>query len=57
MALARLGAGGWGTAFMTRLRGADNARARLSLDWQPRYRSWRDGFPHELGAERGSSAA
>ncbi len=57
VAIARLAAGGWGTAFMTRLRGADNARARLSLDWQPRYRSWRRGFPHELGAERGSSAA
>jgi nucleoside-diphosphate-sugar epimerase len=57
VALARLAAGGWGTAFMTRLRGADNARARLMLDWQPRYRSWREGFPRELGAERGSSAA
>lgn len=40
----RLLAGGWGAAFMTRLRGADNARARLVLGWQPRYTSWREGF-------------
>ncbi|BCJ26282.1 NAD-dependent epimerase/dehydratase family protein [Actinocatenispora sera] len=46
--LARLAAGAWGVAFLTRLRGADNARARLSLDWRPRYASWRDGFAAEL---------
>lgn len=43
-ALARLAVGDWGVAFMTRLRGADNARARLALDWRPRYPSWREGF-------------
>lgn len=42
--LAALAAGGWGVAYLTRLRGADNARARLTLDWRPRYTSWRDGF-------------
>jgi nucleoside-diphosphate-sugar epimerase len=42
--LARMAVGGFGVAYMTRLRGADNARARLSLDWRPRYTSWRDGF-------------
>ncbi len=47
-ALARVAVGGWGVAFMTRLRGADNARARLSLDWRPRYASWREGFATEL---------
>jgi nucleoside-diphosphate-sugar epimerase len=47
-ALARPAIGGWGVAFMTRLRGADNARTRLSLDWRPRYASWRDGFAAEL---------
>jgi nucleoside-diphosphate-sugar epimerase len=46
--LARIVLGGWGTAFMTRLRGADNTRARLTLDWQPRVGSWRDGFADEL---------
>lgn len=45
--LARLVVG-WGVAFMTRLRGADNARARLRLGWQPRYPSWRDGFAADL---------
>jgi nucleoside-diphosphate-sugar epimerase len=46
--LARLAVGGWGVAFMTRLRGADNTRAKLHLDWRPRYASWRDGFADEL---------
>jgi nucleoside-diphosphate-sugar epimerase len=43
-ALARLAVGGWGVAFMNELRGADNARARLRLDWRPRYASPADGF-------------
>ncbi|NUU19941.1 MAG: NAD(P)-dependent oxidoreductase, partial [Streptomycetaceae bacterium] len=43
-ALARLAVGAWGVAFMDRLRGADNARARLVLNWRPRYASWRDGM-------------
>ncbi|MBI3688355.1 MAG: NAD(P)-dependent oxidoreductase [Actinobacteria bacterium] len=47
-AAARLAVGGWGVAFMTQLRGADNTRARLSLDWRPRYASWREGFVAEL---------
>jgi nucleoside-diphosphate-sugar epimerase len=47
-ALARLAVGGWGVAFMTRLRGADNSRARKLLDWEPRHPSWRDGFRAEL---------
>lgn len=42
--VARLAAGSFGVAFMTQLRGADNARARLRLDWRPSYPSWRDGF-------------
>jgi nucleoside-diphosphate-sugar epimerase len=43
-ALARLAAGGWGVAYLNELRGADNARARLRLDWRPRHASWADGF-------------
>jgi nucleoside-diphosphate-sugar epimerase len=42
--LARIAVGGWGVAFMSRLRGADNTRARLELDWRPEYPSWRAGF-------------
>ena len=51
-ALARLAVGGWGVAFMNELRGADNARAALSLDWRPRYASWREGFAAELTGAR-----
>jgi nucleoside-diphosphate-sugar epimerase len=46
--LARAAVGGWGVAYMTRLRGADNTRAKGTLDWRPRYTSWRDGFTAEL---------
>lgn len=46
--LARMAVGGWGLAFMTRLVGASNGRAREVLDWKPRYTSWRDGFAEEL---------
>lgn len=42
--IARLAVGEWGVAFMTQLRGADNSRARLTLDWRPRFTSWRAGF-------------
>lgn len=47
-AIAKLAVGGWGVAFMTQLRGASNARARLALDWKPRHASWRTGFASEL---------
>lgn len=42
--LAKLAVGDWGVAYMCRLRGADNSRARLALNWRPRYASWRDGM-------------
>ena len=38
-----------GACISTRLRGADNARARETLNWRPRYSSWRQGFQHEFG--------
>jgi nucleoside-diphosphate-sugar epimerase len=47
-ALARLAVGGWGVAYLNELRGADNARARLRLDWRPRHPSWAEGFAEEL---------
>lgn len=37
--VARLAVGGWGVAFLTRLRGADNARAKTALGWAPT-RTW-----------------
>jgi nucleoside-diphosphate-sugar epimerase len=55
-AVARLAVGGWGVAFMTQLRGADNTRAKLSLDWRPRYESWRAGFAAELGGAKAAAA-
>lgn len=33
--IAKLAVGGWGVAFMTQLRGADNARAKSTLAWSP----------------------
>ena len=44
--------GGWGVAYTTRLRGADNTRARLELGWGPLYPSWRVGFK---GLDRATS--
>lgn len=52
--LARLAVGSWGVAFMTQLRGAGNARAKLFLDWRPRHGSWRAGFDAELRQKLGA---
>ncbi len=49
--LARMAVGGWGVAYLNELRGADNARARLTLDWKPRYGSWRTGLARELSGQ------
>jgi len=42
--LARLAAGEYGVAVMTRAQGASNARAKAELSWTPQYPSWREGF-------------
>jgi uncharacterized protein YbjT (DUF2867 family) len=34
----------YGAAVEVELRGADNTLARRTLDWAPRYSSWRQGF-------------
>ncbi|WP_149831047.1 NAD-dependent epimerase/dehydratase family protein [Streptomyces tailanensis] len=47
-AMAAEAVGEWGVAYMTQLRGADNSRAKLHLDWRPQYASWRIGFADEL---------
>ena len=49
-ALVRLVAGGWGAAYLGSLRGADNARARRELGWEPGHASWRTGLANELAA-------
>lgn len=48
--IARMAVGGWGVAYMTQLRGADNSRAKLALNWKPGYPSWRAGLAAELPA-------
>ena len=42
--LARLIAGRISVMMATELRGADNARAKRELGWEPRWPSWREGF-------------
>lgn len=49
--LARWAVGPWGVAFMTQLRGADNARAKRILGWEPAYPSWRTGFARTVQPE------
>jgi nucleoside-diphosphate-sugar epimerase len=55
--VARFVAGDWGVAYMNRIAGADNSRARLALDWRPSYESWRSGFEATLGSGARSHAA
>jgi nucleoside-diphosphate-sugar epimerase len=43
--LARLLAGPVPVRWMTEGRGSSNAKAKRELGWQPRWQSWRDGFP------------
>jgi nucleoside-diphosphate-sugar epimerase len=42
--IARLVAGAYGVALMTRAQGASNALAKRELGWSPAYSSWREGF-------------
>jgi nucleoside-diphosphate-sugar epimerase len=42
--LGRLAAGEVAVQWMTDARGASNAKAKRELDWQPTWRSWREGF-------------
>lgn len=46
--LARIAAGDQAVVMMTQGRGFSNAKAKRELGWQPRYRSWRQGFKAEL---------
>jgi len=41
--------GGTAARMTVGLRGASNAKARSELGWEPRYHSWREGFPQALG--------
>jgi nucleoside-diphosphate-sugar epimerase len=44
--LGRLVGGEAAARMMTRSRGVSNAKAKRALDWQPAWRSWREGFRH-----------
>jgi 2-alkyl-3-oxoalkanoate reductase len=46
--IARLAAGPAVVVMMTESRGASNEKARRELDWEPQYRTWREGFVHGL---------
>jgi nucleoside-diphosphate-sugar epimerase len=48
--LAKLVAGSAVAASAVELRGADNAKAKRELGWQPAYPSWRQGFADALGS-------
>ncbi len=54
--LARLAIGEVGISLMTQVRGSSNARARRELGFEPRWRSWSDGFRDGL-AERPATLA
>ena len=47
--IARIAAGSFGVATMTRAQGAGNERAKRELGWTPVYASWREGFRSALG--------
>lgn len=47
--LARILAGEAAVLIATEARAASNAKARRELGWEPRYRSWREGFPAVYG--------
>lgn len=47
--IARIVAGSYGVASMTRAQGASNELARRELGWTPEHPSWRKGFRSALG--------
>jgi nucleoside-diphosphate-sugar epimerase len=49
--LARLAAGPVAVRWMTVGRGASNEKAKRELDWEPAWRTWRDGFRYALGRD------
>jgi 2-alkyl-3-oxoalkanoate reductase len=48
--LVRMFAGEAGVALITDARGADNSRAKAELGWEPRWPTWREGFPAAVAA-------
>jgi nucleoside-diphosphate-sugar epimerase len=48
--LARFAVGETGVSMMTKIRGSSNAKLKRELGWEPRWHSWREGFPEALAA-------
>jgi nucleoside-diphosphate-sugar epimerase len=48
--IARLAVGEAGVIMMTEARGSSNQKAKNGLKWTPRWKSWRDGFRHEVNS-------
>jgi nucleoside-diphosphate-sugar epimerase len=46
--LGRLAGGEAAISIMTQVRGSSNAKAKRELGWEPRHRSWREGFREAL---------
>ena len=55
--LARLVAGSWGVAFMNRMVGATNARAKAELHWRPRYARVQEAWAADLSGVVAPSVA
>lgn len=47
--IGKLAAGDVGVSMMTKIRGTSNAKAKCEPGWQPRCKSWREGFRTGLG--------
>jgi 2-alkyl-3-oxoalkanoate reductase len=54
--LARLMAGEVAVRWMTEGRGDSNEKAKRALEWQPAWRSWREGFKNGLGEAANETA-
>ncbi len=48
--VGKLAAGEVGVSMMTKIRGVSNAKAKRELRWEPKYKSWREGFRTGLRA-------
>jgi nucleoside-diphosphate-sugar epimerase len=55
--LGRIVGGEAGVAMLCEVRGADNAKAKRELGWNPIWPTWREGFRDGMGAPAQASAA
>src|SRR5438309_5197287 len=55
--IARFAVAQAGVILMSEARGASNQKAKSRLGWEPRWRTWRDGFRHEVELEQRRVAA